>query len=291
MGPDIAQLMHSCGGAIRRADHPELSQRLDRLRRGGELVSPLPGVLCMPSLGSDFTADLAVGNLWAGPDAVLTGRAAARLTFLPDVPVRQISYAIPRRQTVTIGRWTKSFRVVPPEHVWDRNGILMTSPACTAVDLASEENGGDVIDGALRSRRATLDQMWEVLRSQPNRPGNQIRAALLKDSRDRPWSEGERELHRALRRRGITGWQTNCWIPVGGSGFYADILFRTERLIVEFDGFRYHAARSAFDDDRFRRNELVLAGYRVLNFTWRQLTDNPEWVLDCVRRALDGRRR
>jgi len=30
----------------------------------------------------------------------------------------------------------------------------------------------------------------------------------------------------------------------------------------------------------------VLAGYRVLNLTWRQLVDDPDWVLDCVRTAL-----
>lgn len=50
MGPDIEQILRSADGVIRRADHPRLVKRLDRLRRGGELDSPLPGVLCVPGL-------------------------------------------------------------------------------------------------------------------------------------------------------------------------------------------------------------------------------------------------
>jgi hypothetical protein len=54
----------------------------------------------------------------------------------------------------------------------------------------------------------------------------------------------------------------------------------------EIDGWETHGTRLAFEEDRRRRNRLVLAGYTVLNFTYRQLVDEPEWVIACIRRAL-----
>jgi very-short-patch-repair endonuclease len=124
--------------------------------------------------------------------------------------------------------------------------------------------------------------MWVAFHTQTGRLGNPAREALLQDSRDQPWSEAERRGHRLLRAAGITGWQTIQ--PV--AGFWVDVLFARERLVLEIDGWAVHGARQAFEDDRFRRNLLVLAGYRVLNFTWRQLEDAPAWVLGCIRTAL-----
>ena len=124
--------------------------------------------------------------------------------------------------------------------------------------------------------------MWGAFARQPGRPGNGLRQKLLLDSRDNPWSEAEREAHRLLRRSGIRGWRGNQ--PV--AGYWVDILFPARRLVIEIDGWRVHGDRGAFESDRRRRNELVLAGYTVLNFTWRQLVDDPEWVITVVRTAL-----
>jgi very-short-patch-repair endonuclease len=164
--------------------------------------------------------------------------------------------------------------------------MMVTAPALTAVDLATEEDGGDMIDRVLRLRTGSLEQMWSALRLQPNRRGNRVREMLLRDSRDQPWSEGERQLHRLLRTAGVAGWRANQWIAVTGGGYFADVLFPRNRLIAEVDGWAYHGDPAAFEDDRRRRNELELRGYQVLNFTWRHLVSDPEWVLSCVCRGL-----
>jgi very-short-patch-repair endonuclease len=39
------------------------------------------------------------------------------------------------------------------------------------------------------------------------------------------------------------------------------------KLAIEVDGFGPHATRSAFDRDRARSNELVVAGWTILRFT------------------------
>ena len=85
-----------------------------------------------------------------------------------------------------------------------------------------------------------------------------------------------------LDAAGICGWITNA--PV--LEYLVDILFRAEKLVVELDGWEVHGTRFAFEADRRRRNHIEAAGYRVLNFTARQVRDDPQWVIQTIRRAL-----
>lgn len=284
---DIQQLLRDGDGVICRRGKPgPLIQRLDRLRARGELVSLLPGVLAAPGSKDDWAVRMAAGLAWSGPNAVVIRRSAARLTFWPDCDSELIELAVPHTPPRPRRGWSVTRCKVPAELVWRRAGIDISCPAYTAVDLATEKDGGDIIDRALRSKQSSLDQMWQALAAMPGRPGNHMRAELLRDSRDKPWSELERLGHRLLRQGRIRGWRTNVWVDTKTSGYFVDVLFRKARVIVEFDGWEFHHDRQSFEDDRRRRNELVLSGYTVLNFTWVQVTENPEWVLRCIRRAL-----
>ncbi len=49
-------------------------------------------------------------------------------------------------------------------------------------------------------------------------------------------------------------------------------------MVVETDGHATHGTRTAFEEDRASDAELATRGYRVLRFTWRQLTERPGWV-------------
>jgi very-short-patch-repair endonuclease len=283
----IRELLRDGSGVIRRRDQSTaVIQQLDRLRARGELVTLLPGILTTPELESSWPVRLAAGLAWLGPDAIVTRRSAARLTFWPDCDTELVELSLPQSPLRPRKGWSVSKGRIPPEWLWQRDGTRLTCAAYTAVELAAEPDAGDIIDRALRSKQATLDQMWKALQAMPGRRGNSVRADLLRDSRDKPWSELERLAHRLLRQNRIKGWRTNVWVRTGSGGCFADVFFPGSRLIVEFDGWEFHSDRAAFEDDRRRRNELVLAGYRVLNFTWLQLIDDPKWVLSCIRRAL-----
>ena len=65
-----------------------------------------------------------------------------------------------------------------------------------------------------------------------------------------------------------------------------DFLWRRDRLIVETDGHRTHRTRQAFERDRRRDQRLVLAGWRVIRVTWRQLTCEPMQVAGTLARLL-----
>src|SRR5690606_31057428 len=143
-----------------------------------------------PTVADSFEAQIFAGQLWAGPNAVLTGRAAARLTFWPDAPVPEITFISRRRTPVRRKPWVLRCGTVPPEHVIRRGPLNLTAASATAVDLAADPDGGDIVDRALRSHRrtgVTLESLWQAFRSMPARNGNRERAAILHDSRDNPW--------------------------------------------------------------------------------------------------------
>ena len=63
------------------------------------------------------------------------------------------------------------------------------------------------------------------------------------------------------------------------AGYEVDFLWRDHKLVVEVDGFAYHATRTAFERDRARDATLQAAGYRVIRLTWRQIAAEPHAVV------------
>lgn len=53
-------------------------------------------------------------------------------------------------------------------------------------------------------------------------------------------------------------------------------------LIIEVDGKRYHVADEQFEADRERDALFAAWGYRVLRFSYKQVVDDLDWVLDVI---------
>jgi very-short-patch-repair endonuclease len=70
--------------------------------------------------------------------------------------------------------------------------------------------------------------------------------------------------------------------------FVVDFLWPQVRLIVEVDGYEFHGARTSFEADRERDAELMRRGYRVLRFTYRQVTQQPSRVAAAVSDLLSS---
>jgi hypothetical protein len=72
-----------------------------------------------------------------------------------------------------------------------------------------------------------------------------------------------------------------------GATFELDWAYPDAMVGLELDGYGVHLrSADAFDGDRDRRNELVLAGWEIFNFSSRMCRRNPARVVDQVRRAL-----
>jgi hypothetical protein len=65
-----------------------------------------------------------------------------------------------------------------------------------------------------------------------------------------------------------------------------DFAWPEHRLVVETDGFAFHADRASYRADRRRTHALVLDGWRVLRFSWEDVVHQPEGTVTAVREAL-----
>jgi very-short-patch-repair endonuclease len=280
-GAEIELALQEGAGLLVRREHRRLVAAIDHAVETGRLQSLLPGVYVgtgEPDLPLRARALMA----WS-PDAVVTGRAAAKLTFWPSLRVDHVDAAV-RRVRIARSGYRLERRIVEPDLVVEQQGLRITTPALTVLDLCPSV-GGDAIDTALRVRCVTLAELHRVLEHNPHRRGNALRRALLVDSRAEPWSEAERRAHQLLRAAGLLSWVTNYPVSVAGSRYFVDIAFPAAMLAIEIDG-RVHDRYDAFEYDRARQNDLVLQGWRVLRFTWAMLVERPDAVLLAIRRAL-----
>lgn len=107
-----------------------------------------------------------------------------------------------------------------------------------------------------------------------------------------PASDPEKRLYRALDVHDwATGREHNRSIRLGEltRPFTVDVLWRTEKIVVEIDG-NEHRAADRFAEDRVRDNQLQTHGYMVLRFTNAQVNDDPQRAVATIREAVSARR-
>jgi hypothetical protein len=281
---DIDRLLRAGDGVITRRAHPDLADTLRYLVRRGRLRTILPGVYVDTDVPDTPMTKMRAVAAW-DLGAVLIGGAAARLTFWAEAPVDQISAAVRCRRQPRRG-FAFSKREIPVELTTRVHQLRCPVPALTALDLCSII-GGEAIDAALRSRTTTVSALHEVLALTAGRPGNIDRRRLLLESRDNAWSPAEREAHRVFHAEGLTGWVGNP-LPLLGIISYLDIAFPDAKLAIEIDGRAFHGDAVAFVRDRWRQNDIVLCGWRVLRFTAEMVSRQPQVVVAVVRRALQN---
>jgi hypothetical protein len=262
---------------------PRQRRMLSRMLQEGVIARLLPGVYAPASVARDLRVRCAAIGLW-DPDAVVSGLAAAQLTFWPRVKVDRVEvHSRRKRQGPSWLRLTRSS--VPDDQVVSREGLRVTRSAWTAVQRSAHD-AGDAIDTALRERAIKLEDLFEAWRAHCGRRNNAARRPVVLASRTNPWSQGERGLHRELRLGGVRGWVANHWVALSTGQVALDVAFPGLKLGFEFDGYSVHGNREAFERDRERRNTLyVEAGWTVLNITWAMLAD-PVALIRMVHRAI-----
>jgi hypothetical protein len=169
------------------------------------------------------------------------------------------------------------------------SGIPITSPARTILDLAESGLPGRPLEKAVD--RAHYLELLDFAAAQrlveryPERAGSPaLRAVLASYVPGRLFTRSELE-DRFLPlcdRFHLPRPETNRIVE----GHEVDFLWRSAALIVEVDGYAWHRSPTVMSDDRERDVVLVLAGYRVLRFTWAQVTRGPKYVATAVRRGL-----
>ncbi|MGH8883477.1 MAG: DUF559 domain-containing protein, partial [Stackebrandtia sp.] len=222
--------------------------------------------------------------LWAGEGAVAHGVSAAGWHELgPRLP-RIVEITVPRRRWpgqrpgVLVRR-----RDVDPLDLHQYRDLPVTGLALTVLEaaVALGPGGSVLLDRALQ-RCVTFDMVYRAHCRNLGRTGSAAASALLTAAADRACSQAERLLVGLLRDAGITGWE----LGYGYQGYVIDIAFPAQRLAIEIDGWAWHVDPDRFVHDRQRQNAVVNGRWRVLRFTWHDLTARPTAVLEEIRTVL-----
>jgi very-short-patch-repair endonuclease len=226
--------------------------------------------------------------LACGKGAVLSHDTAATLWGLRGPTGGRIHITLPSRgKRSRPGIRVHSAGRLDPEEIRHHNGLPVTAPVRTIIDLALVLPFRDLqraYEEAQVQRLVRPSELRSALgRSTGRRGAPAIRALLDLDRKPAlTRSEAEARLLALLRAADLPPTEVNARI----GRYEVDFLWRRQRLVVEVDGFAYHASRAAFERDRIRDAELQAAGYRVMRITRHQLQGQPEAVIARLAQAL-----
>jgi very-short-patch-repair endonuclease len=254
--------------------------RLHRLDRGVFAVGP--GLV--PRRGWWRAATLA-----GGERAMLSRLHAAALRDLVKPPSGPINVLVPDRWLPDRkGLRFHSVARLAPFECDEIDGIPVTSLARTLLDSATV-----VDDLALRRmyERAERLQILDVAKVDTlvayrfgHRGAGRLRA--LRDYDPTVAADAVSELERLyldlLRDAGIPTPQVNVLVD----GHLVDCYWPEADLVVELDSYEHHGDREAFERDRAKVADLRRAGHEAVQFTYRQVTARPRWVVATTRELL-----
>jgi very-short-patch-repair endonuclease len=228
--------------------------------------------------------------LACGRGALISHRSAGGLWLMLAVSAAlDVELTIPRSRSVhRPGIRVYRFQNVDHRDVRSWNGIPITSPARTLLDLAAvlpiDELERAFGEGRVR-RLLTPAEVRSQIERHPRRSGVPALRELLDRGPAITRSEAERRMLALIREAELPRPQTNVRI----GGYEVDFLWPAHRVIVEVDGYAAHSGRPTFERDRIRDGKLQALGYVVLRITWLQLSERPHAVVGRVAQALASR--
>jgi very-short-patch-repair endonuclease len=233
--------------------------------------------------------------LGAGPGAVASHRSAAVLWGLDGVrrgapeltTTRYRHYVVP--PGVRVHRSADLSLVTPAM----RDRIPVTPVDRTLLDLGAVVPPGVLhlaVDDARRRGLVDWDALIDVLvrHARRGRRGAGPLRALLEAHAAEVVATGsgfERMVISALLSAGLPPPVLQHEVVVGDRRFRIDLAYPPRRLGIELDG-GDHLRRHVWEADHERQNALVLAGWTILRFTWRDYRWRRPALVAEVRRAL-----
>ena len=189
--------------------------------------------------------------------------------------------------------YSRMRRDLHPSDITEHEGLAITTPERTFVDIAQDVSLGLVVafgDYILRQSLATPPAIADCLtRSRGRRGVRRARqAADLLDARAE--SPPESVLRVALIAAGLPAPTPQYVIRSTDGHFIArgDLVFEDERIVIEYDG-EYHLTPEQQAKDADRRHRLMLEGWLVVTITRRDLRE-PRRAVRKVDEALRQRR-
>lgn len=263
---------------------------VDRWIARGRLRGVHEGVFATGSLALDRRGWWWAGVLAYGGGALLSHRSAAQAWGLGRQRGRLVEVTAPcGRQGVERRRrlWIHRCKLIHPEEWTEHQGVPVTTVPRTLFDYAEIEPFSRLEQAWEAADRRNLLQLAAVERvcerGRGRRALKPIRRLLAEA---RAAVEGrsplEDRFHRFLRDHRIPSGAANVEVL----DHEVDMLWPAARLIVELDSWEHHGHRAAFERDRARDPERLIAGYRTIRVTHHRLDEEAAKLATEIRQLL-----
>lgn len=269
---------------------------LSRRLAEGRLERLLPTVYRVAGAPPSREQRLLAACLAAGDEAAVSHRAAACSWGLVSGHANVVEIVTPR------ARWPRLSGVtvhrsydLRADHITIRNGVPITKPLRTLVDLGQVLPApaiSDALERGLISRLfgvAAADAVLDDLGRKGRTGVGVLRSILDARALGRGIPDGllEPRMARLMRRHGLP--QPAFQHVVRANGRFVarvDFAYPGRRIAIEVDGHEVHGTPEAMAADLERQNRLVLEGWTVLRFTWRQVVHQPDRVATAIAAVL-----
>ena len=269
------------------------------LVRSGRLVRVGPCLYGTPGHRESWVRELWAAWLHAGRGAWVSHHSAGRLHSFGECEAGRVQLIVTdrRRHPPEGTRW---FRLddLEPSDVTEKDGLPVTTPARTVVDLAGVVHVARLrllVERGAVERQFTLEHVGATLARvrRKGKPGVRALSLVLDElgpGGDLPRSELERLVDHAIVLSGVPAPVHEHPLPgTGAVQGFVDRCWPDVRLIVEADGRRWHDRRQQMVRDNQRTLQAQAAGYEVSRFTWEQLRHDARGSAECIRAIYDRR--
>lgn len=230
--------------------------------------------------------------LACGPGALLSHQDAAALHgLLPPAAAARIHVTTAARVAAPPGIVLHGRCALRREDATVAARIPVTTVARTLVDLAGTARLPKALNEAERQGLFDAHALTAALARTRGRHDLHATAALrweLAKLAEHDAQLTRERLEEALARlvddHGLPVPRTNAQVD----GSEVDAVWFDARVAVEVDGWDAHRGRGAFQRDRTKTNELTLAGWTVLRFTWADVVHRPARTAAAIAAALAG---
>lgn len=253
-------------------------RRLDELVATSEIRRVLTGVYVRADIEDTVAVRCAAARLVLAPFVVICDRTAAwlwgvdtfeyrELEILPPLEVFALrGFTRPRREGCKGGT-----RDLAPEDVVDLEGVLVTPPLRTALDLAcklSRRSALAALDGFMRSHGLTTVELKRGLRRYFRRRGVVQARELVPLADGGAESPGESWTRIVILDHGLPKPELQWWVTVDGvPTFRLDMAYPKHKVAIEYDGREFHEGEDHRLHDAARRRWLTDHGWTVVVVT------------------------
>jgi very-short-patch-repair endonuclease len=260
------------------------NRQIDHLTANGELERVHPAVFRVAGSYPSARQRAMCALLWCGPEALLSHATAASLLRVPCLPDERVHVAVPETIRRTSAALVLHRRAFDMQDRIEVDGLACTSATRTIIDLAAVLDAEQLEHAFDAARRLGLTSRGSLERraAQLTRLPRPISTLLLVTSPRPTESRLEVKTARLLREKGF-------FPPTSqyGVGRYRIDFAWPEKLVgLECDGFEWHGDRLAWKRDRRRVADLEHAGWRLVHWTWDDVTKRSEQAIARLRQAL-----